>query len=587
MGYAVLQIIISMLMLGMGNVISYKVSSAMVIKSEAEYTPTEQRSIAGFRDFQVLTALVKAGALPAERCERFQELTALSERGELHSYISWLRPVPFAIGYAAIVAVYIMLGGLRAAAITDAVQGVLILVFSFIMIPIGLSKVGGFAGLHRLVDPEKFALFGSAAMSEYSWHSIGAMFIVALCVTPGAAGSVGPSAASGRNERALRIGSLGGAFAKRLVLIAWMLCGLLVAALFPQGLADPDNAWGMLSVTLLTPGLLGLMISGMILGHMPLVGFNAVSASALFTRNVYEPLVPGQLPEHYMFVAKACIPTVLAASVLISLFFANVISLLSTIITFTTLFGGVCFMTFFWRRIRPPAIFATMTAHLLVIGLLPWVLPQFESFRRDPHLVVQTAPRSMSVGAGPSAVARQDGESAQAGAHEMDFPRAAVFFEKVARIDPTDPQSPSEGIGRFVIETWVLDKLGMPVADFSPAGLTTCRWLFDAFFPYTLLMLLSVLCCGRDSPTERAQRARDDRFFAKTKTPIGATPEDDARDVAASQADPHRFDQLKLFRSSSWEFTCWTRQDVLGFACGWLMVAVVLAVLWTVISIGS
>src|SRR5579859_5994828 len=98
--------------------------------------------------------------------------------------------MPFAVCYAAVVAAYIMLGGLRAAAITDAVQSVLILVFSFVMIPIGLARVGGFAGLHRLVEPEKFALFGSAAMGEYTWYSIGAMFIVALCVTPGAAGTV-------------------------------------------------------------------------------------------------------------------------------------------------------------------------------------------------------------------------------------------------------------------------------------------------------------------------------------------------------------------------------------------------------------
>ncbi len=588
--YALLQIIISTLLLGMGNVISYKVSSALVVKAESEWSPVEQRSVEGFREFQALAAQASAGTLPAEAGERYQALTALSRRGELHSYISWLQPTWFSVVYALVVAVYIMLGGLRAAAITDAVQGVLIVVFSVVMIPIGLARVGGFTGLHRLVPEDKFALFGSAAMSEYTWYSIGAMFFVVLVVTPGAAGSIGPSAAAGRNERALRVGSLGGAFVKRFVVIAWMLCGLLVAALFPAGLADPDNAWGVLAVTLLAPGLLGLMISGMILGHMPLVGFNAVSASALFTRNIYEPLLPGRTPAHYLRVAKLCIPAVLAASVLIGLFFANVISLLSTIVTFTTLFGGICFLLFFWRRLRPPAIYATMAVHLVVIGLMPWLLPQFAAFRRCPALVEESAPRSVSVAGVATSADVQAGRAAFIGeriARTRVIAPVAVFFEKVARSDPADPALPQEGIGRFVIENWLLSKFGVPVAEFGPAGLTTCRWTFDACFPYTLLLLLSALCCGRDSPNERAQRARDDRFFAKTKTPIGATPESDAQAVAASQADPRRFDHIKLFPRSSWEFTVWTRSDWMGFGFGWAMVAVVLLTLWVVVTIGA
>ncbi len=590
MGYALLQIVISMLVLGMGNIISYKVSSAMVVKAEVEWSPAERTSVEGFRELQQLTAQAGAGALPAVARERYHALIAQSRHGDLHSYVSWLQPTWFAVAYALVVSVYIMLGGLRAAALTDAVQGVLIVVFSVVMVPIGLARIGGFAGLHRLVPEEKFALFGSAAMSEYTWYSIGAMFFVALVVTPGAAGSVGPSAAAGRNERALRTGSLGGALAKRFVLIAWMLCGLLVAALFPAGLADPDSAWGVLAVTLLAPGLLGLMISGMLLGHMPLVGFNAVSASALFTRNVYETLLPGRPPAHYLRVAKLCIPAVLAASVLISMFFANVISLLSTIITFTTLFGGVCFLVFFWRRLRPPAIYATMAAHLVVIGLLPWVLPQFADFRRDPALVVQSPPRSVAVVGVATAADVQAGRAVRAGeriTRQQELAPSAVFFEKVARSDPADPASPPEGIGRFVIETWLLAKVGVPVADFGPAGLTTCRWMFDACFPYVLLLLISALCCGRDGPRERAQRTRDDRFFAKTKTCIGATPEEDARAVAASEAEPWRFDHLKLFPRSSWEFTVWTRSDWLGFGLGWLMVAVVLLVLWAVVTVGA
>ena len=68
---------------------------------------------------------------------------------------------------------------------------------------------------------------------------------------------------------------------KRIAIIAWMFCGLIAVAMFPGGLADTENTWGIMTLSLLAPGLLGLMLSGMLLGHMPSVGSNAISVAAL------------------------------------------------------------------------------------------------------------------------------------------------------------------------------------------------------------------------------------------------------------------------------------------------------------------
>ena len=38
--------------------------------------------------------------------------------------------------------------------------------------------------------------------------------------------------------------------------------------------------------------------------------------------------------------------------------------------------------------------------------------------------------------------------------------------------------------------------------------------------------------------------------------------------MAETRRDPHRFDHVKLFPRSSWEFTKWDRVDTIGFvAC--------------------
>ena len=64
----------------------------------------------------------------------------------------------------------------------------------------------------------------------------------------------------------------------------------------------------------------------------------------------------------------------------------------------------------------------------------------------------------------------------------------SVFFDSVARVDPKDPNSPREGIGRFNVENYSLYLLGVPVQRFSSAGMTTVRWAFDGLFPFIALI---------------------------------------------------------------------------------------------------
>src|SRR5210317_946368 len=119
-----------------------------------------------------------------------------------------------------------MLGGFAAAAVTDAIQGVLIVVFSVMLIPIGLHRLGGFEGLHARVPDYMFELFGSAATSEYAWYTIIAL-VVANLVSIIAAAPMMPTAGSAKDEMTARIGMLGGMFFKRFLMLFWALAGLI------------------------------------------------------------------------------------------------------------------------------------------------------------------------------------------------------------------------------------------------------------------------------------------------------------------------------------------------------------------------
>ncbi|MGN6625190.1 MAG: sodium:solute symporter family protein, partial [Tepidisphaeraceae bacterium] len=184
MAYAGVTILTSVLSLAIGNVISYKVAAAMIVKPPAAYIAAESAMIAEFADYRDLKGKFDAAQLPKADLPRYHELQDRVRRGDLQSYVSYLSPVPFYIVYTAIVATYIMMGGIKAAAITDALQGILIIAFSAFMVPAGLIKLGGFAALHAAVPDFRFRLFGSVELSDYTWYSIGAIILTSLVTAP-------------------------------------------------------------------------------------------------------------------------------------------------------------------------------------------------------------------------------------------------------------------------------------------------------------------------------------------------------------------------------------------------------------------
>jgi SSS family solute:Na+ symporter len=576
--YATFNIFMALFTMGMSNFFSYEVAQAMMVKPVSEYTARDTQKIADYQEYQHLKAQLESGQVDIGKSERFKNLNEQSKRRELQSFISYLSPFPFFVGYSGVVGIYIVLGGLRAAAITDAVQGLLILVMSLMLIPVGLHRIGGFAGLHRIVPEYLFS-----AISTTKWHTIAAITFGSLVQIIGLLHNMS-TAGSARDENTARFGMISGGFTKRLVLIAWTLCGLIGLAVLSGSsrISDANNAWGALSRELLAPGLMGLMLSGMLLGNMPSMGVYAVSVAGLATNNIYKPLVKGKSEQHYFRVGQWAIGGVLVVAVIFASCLTDVGAAYTMQVTFNIFFGAAIFLIIFWRRITSKAILAGLVLWVLMMGIFPWILPEIASFRRIPALLQQTAltTTEMRVGASPEDVA-------QGKAERMGQPikkptialPMAVYFDSVARVDPKDPDSVQEGIGRFNVENYSLHLLGVPVKRFSGAGMTTSRWAFDGLFPFVVLILFSLV-------TKPDELARADRFFAKMRTPVATTPELDKQEVQLSYQMPDRFDGKKILRRSNWQFTKWDRNDCLGFFGCWLIVGAILCVLWGVTHIG-
>jgi Na+/proline symporter len=211
------------------------------------------------------------------------------------------------VAMTAMFILYSFVGGLVASAWTDLLQGFLIIVLSFLLIPLGWDQVGGLAGMKASLPPFRFSLSTPAGIGPWVIAMLTVNGLVGIMAQPHMLATVG----TGRDERTCRIGMLFGNFVKRVCTVGWMLVGLIVAAMVAQSggqaalLADPENAFGFACRRLLFPGALGLLIASILAASMSACSAYMVDVGALFTEGLYRPhLVRNRSDRHYLWVGR-------------------------------------------------------------------------------------------------------------------------------------------------------------------------------------------------------------------------------------------------------------------------------------------
>lgn len=577
--YTVFILLLSFIGGGLAFIVTAKTMMALTPKTHDECTAEERRSISEFREYHRLQSRTHKEMTDKERI-RFEELEEKNKRGELRSYASHTSMVHFCIGFAVVVAIYTMLGGIRAAAITDTIQGILILIFSLILLPIGLAKIGGFTGLHSSVPDYMFELFGSASLSDYAWYTILAMVLSNLVSIVAVATGMQTSG-SARDEMSARFGMIGGMFFKRIIMISWALTGLLAIGLFAREIHDPDLIWGIMTRELLVPGGIGLMLVGILAASMSTLDASSVSYSALFINNLYKPFRPGRSDRHYLILGKLAIGFILAGGVAFALLVDNLLEMYKYIISIPAIFGASIWLGFLWRRLTRLAVIIQVFVCVVIYAVIPNLFPGLDCVRYNKAFLLETRTKTVIL------QSEALDEDVSAGRAERPGQRIAkrhvvkptgIFFEKVARTDPSDPRSEKVGLGRFHAELWILSLIGIDLRDASKSWLVALRFFFDALMPFVLLIPVSLF--SRPAPVRHL-----DRFYAKMHTPVQPSPELDQKALEASYVHVEKFENDKMFPNSNWEIMKPTRGDYIGFLGSWVLVGVVLFLLWFVVTI--
>jgi Na+/proline symporter len=261
---------------------------------------------------------------------------------------------------------YSFVGGLVAAAWTDLFQGFLIIVLSFMLIPLGWSVVGGLDGMQAAMEPFRFSLATPSGIGPWVIVMLTINGLVGIMAQPHQLAAVG----TGRDERTCRVGMFFGNYVKRVCTVGWALVGLIVAAMVAQGkaapLADPESAFGFACRQLLYPGALGLMIASILAANMSTCSAFLVDSGALFTEGLYRRrLVPDRGDRHYLWVGRVSGFAITMLGVLYAMYLIESVLytflLTETLATFVgiSVLGGII-----WRRANRWGALASVVSSL-------------------------------------------------------------------------------------------------------------------------------------------------------------------------------------------------------------------------------
>ncbi len=306
--------------------------------------------------------------------------------------------------------VYGFAGGLGAAIVTDFLQGVLTILFSFLLLPFALyvaSQVAGtdsgFAALHQgvptmpgdkivsLIADEDFAKStGQEPITPFYIVMLALGGLIGIVVQPHIMGVCG----AGKTELEGRVGFTFGNFIKRFCTIAWAFTGLacIIVYLTPGNAylvpgdpaasaaeldrisSDPelmkkfgDQVFGRAAHDILptiSHGLVGLLMASLLAAVMSTCDAQMVVGSGLFTENIYRRyLVPRASETHYLWVGRFAGLGIVALAIGMLTQFDNVIQVLTTYIQAIPAFMGLAFwFGLMWRGFTPAAVWTSTIA---------------------------------------------------------------------------------------------------------------------------------------------------------------------------------------------------------------------------------
>jgi SSS family solute:Na+ symporter len=313
----------------------------------------------------------------------------------LDALLGWPLWVSIVIG-AAIVLLYISIGGLSSAIYNEVLQFFVILAGLIPITVIGLVKVGGIDGLWDAVRQSELGEAGLHTWRDTatSGNPLGANWL-GLVFGLGFVLSFGywttnfaevQRALSAKNMSAARRTPIIGAFPKLIIPAVTVIPGLIALVTIPGLGADSgdlqyNNAIPLLMNDLLPNGVLGVAVTGLIASFMAGMAANVSGFNTVFTYDIWQTYVRKDRPDgYYLRVGRLATVGGIVVGIGTAFIAAGFSNIMNYIQALFSLFNAPLFATFiigmFWKRMTAPAGFwsllsgttASLTLYLLYKG---------------------------------------------------------------------------------------------------------------------------------------------------------------------------------------------------------------------------
>lgn len=196
-----------------------------------------------------------------------------------------------AIILVVVTGVYTVMGGLHAVMYTEAIQAIVLLLGSTVLLYFGLEKVGGWDNLMTAIPKEKLDMFRPLSDPEFPWLGILiASPIVGIwywCTDQ----HIVQRCLAAKNEKEARRGTIFAAFLKLMPFFIFLIPGLIAYALHQQGkleLTDTNAAFPEMVKQIMPIGLRGLLAGGLLAALMSSLASVYNACSTLYTIDIYK-----------------------------------------------------------------------------------------------------------------------------------------------------------------------------------------------------------------------------------------------------------------------------------------------------------
>jgi SSS family solute:Na+ symporter len=219
-----------------------------------------------------------------------------------------------AISLVVITGLYTVIGGMKAVLWTSVLQTPVLLLGSFIILFVGLTKLGAGAGLLEgwavmsEISGANMHLFRPIGDPNFPWPAVvGGSIIIGTwywCTDQ----YIVQRVLSGRDMTQARRGAIFGGYLKITPVFIFMVPGMIAFALAEKGMLDlsggSNTAFPVMVRELLPAGIKGVVLGGAIAALMSSLASLFNSSATLFTIDFYQRLRPDRSQKHYLRVGR-------------------------------------------------------------------------------------------------------------------------------------------------------------------------------------------------------------------------------------------------------------------------------------------